>query len=259
MKEQLTLFFYIPVGTEKTDELITLKIDSSIYINKKAVEYMIQKINESENRKGKINEVDERIIYLNEDNIREKIERVFNEILTYSQIDGKFNISITSHDQIFKSNNISLTNNCYLALFDKSDEALVNDYEELINLLSDDSDIGERFCDLLEGFLKEEPNSVTNEVEREWQNTETSEKLTASNPIPLNEEQNQIIKAIQKGSKYIAVEGPPGTGKSHTITAIVFQAILENKNVLILSDKKEALDVVEGKNHSSSKQSKMER
>ena len=239
--------FYIPVETEKTDELITLKVDSSIYINKKAVEYVIQKINESENRKGKINGVDERIIYLNEDNIRVKMEHVFNEILNYSQIAGKFDISITAPDQIFKSNNISLTNNCYLALFDKSDEALVNDYEELINLLSGDSDIGERFCNLLEGFLKEEPNSVTDEVEREWQNTETSEKLTASSPIPLNEEQNQIIKAIQKGSKYITVEGPPGTGKSHTITAIVFQAILENKNVLILSDKKEALDVVEGK------------
>src|SRR5881392_1328281 len=41
--------------------------------------------------------------------------------------------------------------------------------------------------------------------------------------------------------------GPPGTGKSHTITAIVFEAILKGQNVLVLSDKSEALDVVEDK------------
>ena len=50
-----------------------------------------------------------------------------------------------------------------------------------------------------------------------------------------------------KESKFISVEGPPGTGKSHTITAIAFEAILSNKSVLVLSDKKEALDVVQDK------------
>src|SRR5690606_33316137 len=49
------------------------------------------------------------------------------------------------------------------------------------------------------------------------------------------------------GCKYISVQGPPGTGKSHTITSIVFDAVLNNRSVLVLSDKKEALDVVESK------------
>jgi len=43
------------------------------------------------------------------------------------------------------------------------------------------------------------------------------------------------------------VEGPPGTGKSHTISAIAFDYILNDKSILILSDTKEALDVVENK------------
>ena len=47
--------------------------------------------------------------------------------------------------------------------------------------------------------------------------------------------------------KYISVEGPPGTGKRHTITAIACDAVLKNQSILILSDKKEALDVVEDK------------
>src|SRR5262249_37733770 len=48
-------------------------------------------------------------------------------------------------------------------------------------------------------------------------------------------------------TQFIAVEGPPGTGKSHTITAVAFDLILDGKNLLVLSDKKEALDVVEDK------------
>ena len=37
-------------------------------------------------------------------------------------------------------------------------------------------------------------------------------------PIPVNEEQRKIIKAVNdSNSKYITVEGPPGTGKNHKL------------------------------------------
>lgn len=241
--------FYIPVEIEKGSDLIRIKFDTSVYINKKAIEFFVQKINEAENRQGKIHSATNRIIYLSEeqDSLGSKLENIFNDILNYSQIDGNFQVSELI-EQTFKSKDMSLTNNCYFGLFDKSDESLVNDYEELIELLSSGGDIlGEKFCDLLGGFLKEEPTRIISEVEREWDDTEASEKLVTISPIPLNDEQNQIIKALKKNSKYITVEGPPGTGKSHTITAIVFNAILEGKNTLVLSDKKEALDVVEDK------------
>lgn len=241
--------FYVPVEAEKESENIRFKLDSSIYINKKAVEYLTQKINEAENRQGKIASASNRIIYINEnqESVGSKIENIFNDLLNYSHIDGNFQIDRFS-DQVFKSKSMSLTNNCYFGLFDKSDESLINDYEELIGLLSNDGDsLGEKFCSLLEGFLKEEPIRILSEVEKEWDDTEASEKLVTISPIPLNDEQNQIIRALKKKAKYITVEGPPGTGKSHTITAIVFNAILEGKNTLVLSDKKEALDVVEDK------------
>ena len=66
--------------------------------------------------------------------------------------------------------------------------------------------------------------------------------------MPLVEEQRKILSAINDpNSRFISVEGPPGTGKSHTISVIAFNSILSNKSILILSDKKEALDVVEDK------------
>ena len=47
--------------------------------------------------------------------------------------------------------------------------------------------------------------------------------------------------------RIIVVEGPPGTGKSHTITAIAADCALKGKSCLILSDKTEALNVVQTK------------
>jgi hypothetical protein len=64
----------------------------------------------------------------------------------------------------------------------------------------------------------------------------------------LNEEQRKILAALRREDcRFLAIEGPPGCGKRHTIVAIVFEAILTGRNVLVLSDKKEALDVVEDK------------
>jgi hypothetical protein len=66
--------------------------------------------------------------------------------------------------------------------------------------------------------------------------------------VPLNEGQRKVLAALRRDQcRFLAIEGPPGCGKSHTIVAIVFEAILTGKNVLVLSDKKEALDVVEEK------------
>ncbi len=144
---------------------------------------------------------------------------------------------------------VQVTNACYISLFDKSDEALVNDYEDILQLLSeDDSALAGIFNTLIDDFIHKNPASFNQQVENEWDDTPTSQKLVFTSPIPLNSEQLQILSAVRKnGCKYITVEGPPGTGKSHSITAIVFDAILKNQSVLVLSDKKEALDVVEDK------------
>ena len=241
--------FYIPVQVHKEIDEITLKLDLSVYINKKAIDYIIQKINDRTGQKGKLLSVTERIIYINDskDRIKDRMENITNDFINHVRISGYCNFN-TSIDQVLKGEGVSISNGCYMSIFDKSDEALVNDYEELISLLKSKDELGNKFTELISSFLREEPVKITSEIEREWDNTETPEKLVNISPIPLNEEQSQISRALKKRDcKYILVEGPPGTGKSHSITAIVFNHILENKNVLVLSDKKEALDVVEDK------------
>ncbi len=67
----------------------------------------------------------------------------------------------------------------------------------------------------------------------------------AISKIPLSLSPNQI-RAIQIAweNEISYIQGPPGTGKSHTIRAIMLSALLLGKKVLLVSQKKAAIDVV---------------
>jgi len=65
-------------------------------------------------------------------------------------------------------------------------------------------------------------------------------------PMPLSERQKDALyNAWQNEISYI--QGPPGTGKSYTIVAIMLSALSLRKKVLLVSQKKAAIDVVRRK------------
>jgi len=59
----------------------------------------------------------------------------------------------------------------------------------------------------------------------------------------LNKDQTDALTAAQKFRNSVII-GPPGTGKSYTISAIAIDAILNNKSVLIVSKTKQAVEVI---------------
>ena len=59
----------------------------------------------------------------------------------------------------------------------------------------------------------------------------------------LNSAQEAVLHAAETMDELV-VEGPPGTGKSQTITSLITQFANEGKTVLMVSEKKTALDVV---------------
>jgi len=242
--------FYIPFSIEKTGDSLAFDFDSQLYINKKALEYIAQQYNEKRGKFGSLKTISERIIYLAQygHSLNRTLQPIIDELTDFFELDSKVNVGKAT-SQTAKGLLTRITNSCYFALFDKSDESLVNDYEMILQLLAQgDSVIAAAFNRLIDDFINKNPERFTLSIEEEWDCREVPDKLIFSSPIPLNSEQLQIIAAVRKeGCRYITVEGPPGTGKSHTITAIAFNAILDNQNVLVLSDKKEALDVVEDK------------
>jgi len=242
--------FYISAQTTKNDGVVQLQFDSKVYINKKAIEYIAQEIvNDDKSVSG--NPVDfDRIMYLSmfesADAFTAKIREIVSHLETFFDLKGD-DLELVADRKVARNAKIKLTNAVHFALFDKADEALINDYEQILDMDAN-SELFAEFESIVNGFIKDEPQDVGRAVEAEWDEKDSTEKLSFESPVPLNEEQRQIIHALSKEDcRFVSVQGPPGTGKSHTITAIVFNAIMQNKSVLVLSDKKEALDVVEDK------------
>jgi len=70
--------------------------------------------------------------------------------------------------------------------------------------------------------------------------------LAEKTPLILDADSSQqtvIMNALWNG-KNLVVEGPPGTGKSQTITNLIAAALAQDKSVLFVAEKKAALDVV---------------
>lgn len=65
-------------------------------------------------------------------------------------------------------------------------------------------------------------------------------------PLPVNEEQVQIVHNIQN-RRGVLVQGPPGTGKSHTIANLICHLLAQGKRVLVTSQTPRALRVLKGK------------
>lgn len=76
------------------------------------------------------------------------------------------------------------------------------------------------------------------------------EKLSYIND--LNYAQEKVIELLNQEKKLV-VWGPPGTGKSQTITSLIASSVLKGENILVVSEKKVALDVIFKRLKSASK------
>jgi len=238
--------FYLPIDiTKGVQNTINLTFEPHLYTNKKAIDYILGEIRKHDPT-IKHSTIKDRIFYLNDDEpISNQIMLPSAEILNILSVDGQLNLNIPEFQNI-NSANTQINNRLSFSIFDKSDESIVNDYEALLTGLDGGSDLRQTFEELINAFLLQNPGSIHESIEQDWDELPISDRLVFESPIPLAEEQRKIINAINHPeSRFISLEGPPGTGKSHTIAGVVFNQILNGKNILILSDKKEALDVVE--------------
>ncbi len=67
--------------------------------------------------------------------------------------------------------------------------------------------------------------------------------VVASAPVPADGSQAEAIAAARAG-RTLVLEGPPGTGKSQTITGILADQMAQGRRVLFVAEKGAALDVV---------------
>ena len=239
--------FYMPFKIEYETSEATLNFEPRILVNKKAIDYLAHIIQDATNTR-RASPIKDRIIYLEPaQTVFEQINDILEPILRSFQFEG--DLSFSGKREKLTNSEVTIVNSLNFALFDKSDESMLTDYEELLQKIEEKSGDLLGFIDeLVDSFLTENPTTITNQIHNEWEEAPVERRLVFDSPIPLAEEQRKILAALNNPTgRFVTVEGPPGTGKSHTISAIAFEAILKGQSILVLSDKKEALDVVENK------------
>jgi hypothetical protein len=242
--------FYLPatITVDSEGAGYVLNLDPRLYVHKQAIEYIAAEMRNQAERVS-VAVIPERIIHLGEgDTAQARVEQVMKNVGRTFDLASQVKFD-EARPQIARSPQLRVSNAAYLASFDRSDESLVNDYEALLSSLDDDHKAAsDMFGGIVKAMLFDDPISVSADVRADWSAMSPAQHLVTTSPIPLNEEQIRIDNARKKpGCRFIAVEGPPGTGKSHTITALAFNAIMDHQSVLIVSDKNEALDVVQEK------------
>lgn len=122
-----------------------------------------------------------------------------------------------------------------LGIFPQAGSYLVPDY---LAMLEDP-----RLKDMEQFFLErnlDEEKSDDKSFYRFLKKVKEDQTFTA---FKMDAYQENAIKAIKKGNS-VVVQGPPGTGKSQLISNIICDYIARGKNVLLVSQKRAALDVV---------------
>ncbi len=159
-----------------------------------------------------------------------KFERVLD-------IFGMFqNYSYEMANELVKPNEFRLMNNAILGDFPFFSSSIQSDIKRLIN-----------------------QKYVTNIVYDLLIDTDTVDVLDNSNSsvnenYTFNEDEHCYINSLdyaQEGvlakvanNDRLVIQGPPGTGKSQTITSIVTDVVSKGKNVLVVSQKRAALEVI---------------
>ncbi|MHC4261523.1 MAG: DUF4011 domain-containing protein, partial [Planctomycetota bacterium] len=90
-------------------------------------------------------------------------------------------------------------------------------------------------------FLVERPDEVFEPAPLAMARTPPSESW-----VPLDADSSQLaaVEAAVSGQSFV-LEGPPGTGKSQTITNLIARALADGQRVLFVAEKRAALEVVQ--------------
>lgn len=167
------------------------------------------------------------------DNLTDYKLKNINDVVDYLSAYGfKFNYKgktkgFVKFDSIkepsFKDDGLTVVDSCVIGRFPLAN-SIYNDY----SLLEKKHLSSEAIDQLLEGKNKKKIKKV-------------DENIYTINDLDYAQE-SAVAKLNESGN--LVIYGPPGTGKSQTIVNIISDALCKNKKVLVVSQKKAALDVV---------------
>lgn len=237
---------YIPVILERTLKTFTIKkdLDKDILLNRDLLLYT--------SKLGK-STIDQDLPTIEELN-----ESIINSmIIPFYQ---KHGLPITQVKSFEVKSFESMTKDEYMHIIDKKafhikpfitlsnigifSSSIQKDMEEILK--------NQKYNDLLEGLIDEKDLFEKDQVTQFKISNDNVDEENLMYINDLNYSQEKVIELLDKYQKLV-IWGPPGTGKSQTITSLIAKSILRGDNVLVISEKKVALDVIYSRLKNASK------
>lgn len=132
----------------------------------------------------------------------------------------------------------TVTRDVYIGFFSFSKLVMYKDFEQFSSEISQ-HDIVQKLAGVSKDYEQgdyEESDSIRN-------HDRVSKSMESFQILDADSSQQEAILAANNGKSFI-ISGPPGTGKSQTISNIIAECLAKGKKVLFVSEKKAALEVV---------------
>lgn len=130
------------------------------------------------------------------------------------------NKTVVPFDEIVENKvdkpHLELINNAVIGIYNNSKSSLISDYKLILN--------------------SEEYNSILSK-------TINNSKSAFFSGLNLDHSQQKVIKSFASNND-VVIHGPPGTGKSKTLTGVITYALSQNKSILVVCEKKTAMEVL---------------
>ncbi|MBE5820724.1 MAG: DUF4011 domain-containing protein [Clostridiales bacterium] len=234
VKAPLMLF---PVEIIRDSKTISLKNDFSREIIYNTNLILANNKFNGENELLPNNEVEE----IDEDYIEDMIEFYSDNKFYISKEEfkpEKFLENKASEFPRYKNGELEIKGYMILGIYSMYVTSMFSDFHKMI----DNSEITKLIKELLNGYENNETDTSYQEISESKHKIDSIEKdIYYINELDFSQE--NVLNEIKKTDSLV-VQGPPGTGKSQTITSLIIQSILENKKILMVSEKKTALDVI---------------
>lgn len=170
----------------------------------------------------------------------ELVKNVFPEAFVY---DKETSMEVKSLKEIEAGENdvqVYLTHGIVLSPKKEAEGTIIKELLLLSENILDQTGVDNIFCDT---HVVANDQSTEATVPISDDTAEDSTIWSDLNPLDLSENKKQIVQAV-RSSKLSVITGPPGTGKSFTIQAIILDHLLAGKKVLFVSKMDKAVDVV---------------
>jgi DNA polymerase III delta prime subunit len=158
--------------------------------------------------------------------LKDKIEINFNPELFVDELLPFKEYKKSEFDETQPQGSLKLYSEAVLGIFPQAGSQLLPDYTVLI---------------------KEGKHSHLEELFTSKLNIEDSQRLVREEntftPLAIDEWQEHAVQQLKLGNSLV-IQGPPGTGKSQLISNVICDAIATGKKVLLVCQKRVALDVV---------------